>query len=91
MKKDHATKSGPGRRHKDGTYRNGKHHGKAKPMGFADAIQNAAAVKRASVHPLRDAHGAYCMVGRDPLRRVNLDGEEVRRKWLAGISAQRGY
>ena len=88
---NHATKSGPGRHHKDGTYRNGKHHGKAKPMGFADAIQNAAAVKRATKSALRDSHGAFCETGRDPLRRIGTDGREVRRKWLAGISAQRGY
>lgn len=34
-------------------------------------------------HMLRDEHGAYTMVGR------NMFG--ARRKWLAGVSAQRGF
>lgn len=40
----------------------------------------------------RDANGmAYTLVGRDPFRALNVDGTEVRRVWLGGISAQRGY
>lgn len=72
-------------------------HRRRKNMSFADAVCNAAAVKRAGIralalkHPLRDEHGAYTQVGRDPLRRIDVDGREVRRIWLAGISAQRGY
>lgn len=31
------------------------------------------------LHPLEDQHGAYTLVG------------DTRRKWLAGVSAQRGY
>lgn len=43
-------------------------------------------------HPLRGPNGdAFTLVGRDPLRRINQDGTEVRRMWLGGISAQRGY
>ena len=41
-------------------------------------------------HPLRDEHGAYTLVG----ARVRVVGGMIvqkRRKWLAGISAQRGY
>jgi hypothetical protein len=34
-------------------------------------------------HPLRDAHGAYTLVGR-----VKVGDLTHRRKWLAGISAQ---
>ena len=41
--------------------------------------------------PLVDQHGNYTEAGRDPLRRIDADGRQVRRKWLAGISAQRGY
>lgn len=42
-------------------------------------------------HPLRDQYGAFTQVGRDPLKRIGLDGKPIRRVWLAGISAQRGY
>lgn len=42
-------------------------------------------------HPLRDINGAFTYVGRDPLKRIGRDGKEIRRVWLAGISAQRGY
>mgnify|MGYP003553513104 CR=1 FL=1 len=43
-------------------------------------------------HPLRDQYGdAYTQVGRDPLKRIGRDGKPIRRVWLAGISAQRGY
>ena len=43
-------------------------------------------------HPLRDQYGdAYTQVGRDPLKRIGRDGKSIRRVWLAGISAQRGY
>lgn len=36
------------------------------------------------VRPPRDEHGAYTEVGRHPIT-------GARRKWLAGVSAQRGY
>lgn len=48
-------------------------------------------------HPLRDEHGAYTLVGRTEILDVNEDGSfrdsfpGPRRKWLGGISAQRGY
>lgn len=42
-------------------------------------------------HPLRDQYGAFTQVGRDPLKRIGRDGKPIRRVWLAGISAQRGY
>jgi hypothetical protein len=38
----------------------------------------------------RDEHGAFTRVGRDPWRTSKNDGSP-RHKWLAGISAQRGY
>ena len=47
--------------------------------------------------PLRDEHGAYTLVGRNrPVSFREFKAGEVtvkqpRRKWLAGISAQRGY
>lgn len=43
-------------------------------------------------HPLRDEHGAFTLVGRsnDEPSSILVDGQ-FRRKWLAGISAQRGY
>ena len=77
----HATKRGPGRIHKDGAFRNGK----TKKMGFADAVMNAAAKKRAGAMKfgLRDKHGALTLTGKPIVG--------PRRMWLAGISAQRGY
>jgi len=38
-------------------------------------------------HPIRDAHGAHTLVG----RKFAFNGETIRRMWLAGLSAQRGY
>lgn len=58
-------------------------NGKAPRGTFAFGVTNAAAVKRAGKlaksYPQRDEHGAYTVVG------------DTRRKWLGGISAQRGY
>ncbi len=48
-------------------------------------------------HPQRDAHGAYTVVGKEFKSLEYVEGTPVgyavvpRRKWLAGISAQRGY
>lgn len=45
------------------------------------------------LHPLRDEHGAYTLVGQ-PVISFPADGVVYvppRRKWLAGISAQRGF
>jgi hypothetical protein len=78
---EHATKRGPGRTHKDGTFRGGK----AKKTNFAAALMAHWAKKRAdskahkAKHPQRDKHGVYTRIG---------CGERI---WRAGISAQRGY
>jgi hypothetical protein len=53
-------------------------------------------------HPMRDEHGAFTLVGRARIKHEPspaVDGlvsasrvvEIQRRKWLAGISAQRGF
>lgn len=44
---------------------------------------------RVTVSPLQDEVGAYTLVGRNHLHQLN--GKPPRRKWLAGISAQRGF
>ena len=70
-----------------------------KKMGFADAIQNAAAVKRTRdkarrlMHPLRDENGAFTYVGRKwiPNDDDMFSFSMQRRMWLGGISARRGY
>lgn len=62
----HATKRGPGRKHKSGMYRGGK----PGVIRYADALMGAAAAKRAealtknSKGP-RDANGAVTFVGRE--------------------------
>jgi hypothetical protein len=38
----------------------------------------------------RDEHGAYTVVGKDAVY-ADASGRAMRRKWLGGISAQRGY
>jgi hypothetical protein len=62
---------------------------KLKKMSFADGVQNAAARKRAQKMKfgLRDKYGAYTLTG----NRTATDGGKIRRVWLGGISAQRGY
>lgn len=71
-------------------------HGRKK-SGYGRALANHFADKQLrrmaqrDMHPLSDEHGAFTQVGRDPLRQIDITGHEVRRKWLAGISAQRGY
>lgn len=42
-------------------------------------------LQKIKVGVLRDEHGSYTVTGRDP-----ITGQQSR-KWLAGISAQRGY
>jgi hypothetical protein len=66
QRRQHATKSGPGRRHKDGTYRNGK----AKKTNFAAALQAHWAKKRAGSKAhigknlaICDKHGAVTLTG----------------------------
>lgn len=72
-----------------------KRNGRGKPgaygRGLRNAITSKGAARMAKLHKLQDEHGAYTLTGRDPLHRFNLDGSDSRRKWLAGISAQRGY
>ena len=83
-----ATKRGPGRKHegsKPGTRLTKFHKVRA-----ADALTAAWAQKRiTNWNGPRDEHGAYTLTGRSG--QCHADGTEVRRKWLAGISAQRGY
>lgn len=43
--------------------------------------------RMAKLHPLRDEHGAYTLIG----ALIRTEEGVTRRKWLAGISAQRGY
>ena len=59
-------------------------NGRGPRSTFAEGIANAAANKRGVSGELRDENGAFTLVGRKPLT-------GVRRMWLAGISAQRGY
>ena len=91
------TKRGPGRRPHSANER-AKHFTtiKQKSAGeFGKTLTAAFAAVRAEKlvgsNGPRDDHGAYTLTGRDPLHRFNLDGSDSRRKWLAGISAQRGY
>lgn len=71
------------------------------------ALGAAWAAKRITKAKLRDEHGAFCLIGkRYDLEGVHpssrevvlegwVDGDQfgytVQRKWLGGISAQRGY
>lgn len=61
------------------------------PRGiYADAIGWNAAKTRAEEikgRTYHDENGAYTRVG----RKLAFNGETIRRMWLAGISAQRGY
>lgn len=42
------------------------------------------------IHTRRDEHGAFTLVGRRDTF-AHADHDDSRRKWLAGISAQRGF
>lgn len=93
QRQKHATKRGPGRQHKDGTFRGGK----AKKTNFAAALMAHWAAKRAgskahkAKHTLRDDHGAFTYTGAErPVFENPFPARMERRKWLAGISAQRG-
>jgi hypothetical protein len=87
----HATKAGPGRMHKNGTYRNGKRHrvggvgGYGKGLAASFARKQRDRMEAAKQHPLRNEDGAFTVTGRD------AETSTGRRIWLAGISAQRGY
>jgi hypothetical protein len=77
-KRASATKSGPGRYAQHG--KPGNRIGKARPVRAYKALLAAWAAKRVPKwEGKRDEHGAYTVVG------------FMGRKWLAGISAQRGY
>lgn len=60
---------------------------------YATALENHWSKKRRAAMPkvgvLRDEHGAYTLTGRGI--EADITGRGMRRKWLAGISAQRGY
>ena len=56
------------------------------PQKFADPKFSKPRKHKQHVHPLRDEHGAFTLIGRAP---HTLD--RVRRIWVAGISAQRGF
>jgi hypothetical protein len=75
-----------------------------KRIRASDALMAAWASKRVTKAKLRDEHGAYTLVGRpyelDGIKPGPHEHEHsgssdgvyvVQRKWLAGISAQRGY
>ena len=97
MKNDHHTKSGPGRTHRQGNGKDKKTSGLfGKGLSAASARKNHAAQK---VRPLQDDHGAYTLIGSNLKSTfVWRSGFEEhvgwvpgRRKWLGGISAQRGF
>jgi hypothetical protein len=69
----------------------GKRNGRGKPGAYGRGLRNAITAKTKTFPALCDENGAYTLVGRDPLRRIDKHGNDVRRMWLAGISAQRGY
>lgn len=89
-KRPSPTKSGPGRYGTSG--KPGNRIGKDRPIRAYKALMNAWASKRVTKAPLRDEHGAYTLVGFKALlpdAHGNLTFQ--RRKWLGGISAQRGF
>ena len=86
----HATKSGPGRYHKGGMP--GTRIGKPRAMRAYLALMAAWAAKRVTKwQGPRDEHGAITLVGRRKPAGAFGKYMVVRRPWLAGISAQRGY
>jgi hypothetical protein len=82
-----ATKGGPGRYSQHGAP--GSRIGKARKIRAYVALTAAWAAKRITKANRRDEHGAYTMVGRN--QPIGFHPDDQRRKWLAGISAQRGY
>ncbi len=88
------------------TRRSKKRNGRGAPGAYGRGLRNAitakAAAKLAQQPGLRDEHGAYTLtgfngrlptiVGYDKHDECVIEMRDVpRRKWLAGISAQRGY
>lgn len=84
-----ATKRGPGRYHSAG--KPGNRLTKERPTRAYVALCAAWAQKRITKAALRDEHGAYTLVGSEYIGVDGGDTYRPRRKWLAGISAQRGY
>ena len=102
MKNHTSTKSGPGRVHWSGHKKNrpmplvpssfgaswlGQHTNPGRRPRDVPKPSSAKPLKARQrephTHPLRDSIGVITLVGRDAFGK--------RRKWLAGISAQRGY
>ena len=71
--------------------KNRSRNGRGKPGAYGRGLRNAITAKTKTTPFRSDSNGAFTLVGRDPLRRINEHGADVRRMWLAGISAQRGY
>lgn len=100
-----ASKAGPGRYAVAG--KPGARLTKGRKIRAYVALGAAWAAKRITKAKLRDEHGAICLIGKrydiegihPTSREVVLtgwvDGEQfgytVQRKWLGGLSAQRGY
>lgn len=71
----------------------------AKKSRYVDGLMNHFARRQRDrmqakrMHPLRDEHGTYTLTGalEHPPLHANGTNYPKRRKWLAGISAQRGY
>lgn len=85
-KRPSATKSGPGRYHQSGEP--GTRISKPRKVRAYVALLAAWASKvvpKTTNHS--DEHGAYTLIG----KAGRIDYPSPRRKWLAGISAQRGY
>lgn len=96
-KRASATKRGPGRYHQGG--KPGKRLTKPRAVRAYVALMQAWASKRVTKAVLQDEHGAYTVTGpmffapelSSDSRYHDAFNGYVRRKWLAGISAQRGY
>lgn len=73
-----ATKSGPGRYPVGGEP--GTRIAKQRPQRAYVALMAAWASRVIQIPEYSDSHGAFTLVGKNP-----------RRKWLAGVSSQRGY
>ncbi len=88
------------------TRRSKKRNGRGAPGAYGRGLQNHFNAKRAAAMAqrpgLRDEHGAYTLtgfngrlptiVGYDKHDECVIEMRDVpRRKWIAGISAQRGY
>lgn len=100
-----ATKRGPGRKHANGTTKIGRKKVASYGLGIQAQFDRQRAASSKAKHPLRDEHGAFTLTGArhggigGPLRYMRDDHPLLgamsahvgRRKWLAGISAMRGF